>query len=148
MLTLKDSSKEARPIPTHLRLLLCALRRNFVYGLISYYTPQVKVNHAFIGWQNAFNVLGEIKGRNPVRTVRKASMISLSMVSIMFFFINVAYVAVVPREELRNSGQLIAALFFRRVFGPGLGVKVIPLLVACSCFGNIVGFAIYYHTIC
>lgn len=67
-------------------------------------------------------------------------MISLSMVSVMFFFVNVAYVAVVPREELRNSGQLIAALFFRRVFGPELGVKVIPLLVACSCFGNIVGF--------
>jgi amino acid transporter len=101
----------------------------------------VKVNHAFIGWHNAFNVLGEIRGRDPVQTVRKASMISLSLVSVLFMFVNVAYVAVVPREELRNSGQLIAAIFFQRVFGPGLGVKFLPLLVACSCFGNIVSIS-------
>ncbi|KAF9468063.1 amino acid/polyamine transporter I [Collybia nuda] len=100
-------------------------------------TALVKVNHAFVGWHNAFNVLGEIKGPDPVRTVRKAGIISLSLVSVMFLAVNIAYVAVVPREELRSSGQLIAALFFRRIFGPRLGVRVLPLLVACSCFGNI-----------
>jgi amino acid transporter len=102
------------------------------------YLVQVKVNHAFVGWQNAFKVLAEVKGSDPVRTVRKSSIISLSLVSFLFMFINVAYVAVIPREEIRGSGQLIAALFFRRIFGPWFGVKVLPLLVALSCFGNIV----------
>ncbi|RDB26314.1 High-affinity methionine permease [Hypsizygus marmoreus] len=105
-------------------------------------TALVKVNHAFIGYHNAFNVLGEIKASNPVRTVRKSSIISLSLVSVLFLLVNVAYVAVVPREEIRHSGQLIAALFFHRVFGPTIGVKVLPLLVAFSCFGNIIAVTI------
>jgi amino acid transporter len=73
-----------------------------------------------------------------VRTVRKASGLSLGVTTVLFFFINVAYVAAVPAEEIRNSGQLVAVLFFRRVFGESFGTKVFPLLVALSCFGNIV----------
>lgn len=60
----------------------------------------------------------------------------------VLLFVNVAYVAVIPREGIRDSGQLIAALFFRRVFGPAVGVKVLPLLVACSCFGNIIAVTV------
>ncbi|KAF9003971.1 amino acid transporter [Cyathus striatus] len=105
-------------------------------------TAMVKANHAFIGWHNAFNVLGEVKGRNPVKTVRKAGILSLSLVTILFLLINVAYIAAVPREEIRNSGQLVAAIFFRKVFGRTVGTKVFPLLVACSCFGNIIAVTI------
>ncbi|EDR08557.1 amino acid transporter [Laccaria bicolor S238N-H82] len=105
-------------------------------------TALVKTNHSFIGWQNAFNVLGEVRSRDPVRTVRKASFISLMVATVLFFFINVAYIAAVPREDIRQSGQLIAALFFRRVFGATFGSKVFPLMVACSCFGNIIAVTV------
>jgi amino acid transporter len=98
----------------------------------------VKVNHAFVGWTNAFKVLAEVKSSDPVQTVRKSSIISLLLVSFLYLFINVAYVAVIPKDEIRGSGQLIAALFFRRIFGTRFGAKVLPLLVAFSCFGNIV----------
>lgn len=101
-------------------------------------TALVKTNHAFFGWQNAFNVVGEVKGSSPVRTVRKAGVISLSAVAFVFFFVNVAYVAAIPREEMQKSGQLVAALFFRRVFGHKFGTKMFPMMVACSCFSNIV----------
>jgi len=83
-------------------------------------------------------VLAEVKGSNPVRTIRKASFLSLWLISTLFLFVNVAYVAAVPPEEIRNSGQLVAALFFRRVYGSGITSKLLPLLVALSCFGNIV----------
>lgn len=105
-------------------------------------TSLVKVNHAFVGWHSAFRVLAEVKGSDPVRTVRRSGIISLSLVSLLFLFINVAYVAVIPREEIQGSGQLIAALFFRRVFGPWFGVKVLPLLVALSCFGNLLAVTV------
>ncbi|KAG6851105.1 hypothetical protein H0H93_000985 [Arthromyces matolae] len=105
-------------------------------------TALVKVNHAFIGWHNAYNVLGEVKGPNPVGTVRKSSLIALTLMTALFMLVIVSYVAVVPLEDLRNSGQLIAALFFQRLFGPVIGVKVLPLLVSCSCFGNIIAVAI------
>lgn len=81
--------------------------------------------------------MGEVRSKDPARTVRKAGRISIFFIAVLFLFINVAYVAAVPREVIRESGQLIAVHFFRRVFGE-TGAKVFPLLVALSCFGNIV----------
>ncbi|KAG1798529.1 amino acid/polyamine transporter I [Suillus plorans] len=100
-------------------------------------TALVKTNFAFAGWNNAFNVIGEVHTRDPVRTVRKASMLSLLLVACLFFFVNVAYVAAVPKDEIRNSGQLIAALFFQRVYGESFAGKTLPIMVALSCFGNL-----------
>ena len=98
---------------------------------------QIKSNHSFIGWANAFNVIGEIKSDNPALTVRKAGRISLILVSFFYLFINVAYIAAIPLNEIRSSGQLVAFLFFQRVFG-SRGAMFFPLLVSLSCFGNIV----------
>lgn len=98
----------------------------------------VKANYAYSGWQNAFYVMGEVKGPDPTRTIRKAGFISLSIVAALFVLINIAYVAAIPREEIRNSGQLVAALFFRHVFGDTWGAKMLPSMVALSTFGNIV----------
>ncbi|KAK2460340.1 hypothetical protein APHAL10511_007729 [Amanita phalloides] len=105
-------------------------------------TAMVKTNHSFHGWHNAFYVLAEVKGPHPVRTVRKASILSLYLSATLFLFINMAYVAAVPPDEIRNSGQLVAALFFRRVYGNGVTAKLLPLLVALSCFGNIIAVTI------
>ncbi|KAF9450912.1 amino acid transporter [Macrolepiota fuliginosa MF-IS2] len=102
----------------------------------------VKANHSFIGWQNAFNVLGEIKSRDPARTARKAGRIALGLTAFLFFFINVSYIAAVPKEEIKNSGQLVAALFFQHVYGYRWGVKILSYLVALNCFGNLVAVTI------
>ncbi|KAG0695135.1 amino acid permease-domain-containing protein [Suillus ampliporus] len=100
-------------------------------------TALVKTNFAFSGWENTFNVLGEVRTRDPVRTVRKAAFLSLLLVTCLFVFVNVAYVAAVPKDEIKNSGQLVAALFFQRVFGEGFTAKTLPIMVTLSCFGNI-----------
>ncbi|KAG1857928.1 amino acid/polyamine transporter I [Suillus tomentosus] len=105
-------------------------------------TALVKTNFAFAGWNNAFNVIGEVHTRDPVRTVRKASLLSLLLVACLFFFVNVAYVAAVPKDEIRNSGQLIAALFFQRVYGESFAGKTLPIMVALSCFGNLIAMAV------
>ncbi|KAJ8580463.1 amino acid transporter [Rhizopogon salebrosus TDB-379] len=101
-------------------------------------TALVKTNFAFSGWFNAFNVLGEVRTPDPVRTVRKAGLLSLLVVTCLFFFVNVAYVAAVPKEEMSSSGQLVAVLFFQRVFGRGFAAQILPIMVALSCFGNII----------
>ncbi|ETW79981.1 amino acid transporter [Heterobasidion irregulare TC 32-1] len=100
-------------------------------------TALVKTNFAFVGWANSYNVLSEVKGDNPVRTVRNAGLISLSMVTILFFLTNLAYVAAVPAEEIKGSGQLVAALFFSHVYGEHWAARILPVMVACSCVGNI-----------
>ncbi|TFY64544.1 hypothetical protein EVG20_g5906 [Dentipellis fragilis] len=105
-------------------------------------TGLVKTNYAFIGWANAFNVLNEVKGAHPVRTVRNASMLSLALVTVLFFLVNVAYIAAVPLDEMKNSGQLVGALFFGRVFGGHWVSKVLPMMVALSCIGNIIAVTV------
>ncbi|KAF7969905.1 hypothetical protein HWV62_25573 [Athelia sp. TMB] len=115
-------------------------------NLNSLTTAFVKINYTFVGWHNAFNVLGEVKGPNRVRTIRKASLISLALASFLFFFINLAYVAAIPREELRSSGQLVAALFFRRVLGDTWAAKLLPALVTLSCFGSMASNSPFHST--
>ncbi len=101
-------------------------------------TALVKTNFAYFGWSNAFNLLGEINGTNPVRTVRNAGFISLGVVTILFLTVNFAYIAAVPLDEIKRSGQLVGALFFQHVFGGHWAPKILPVLVALSCVGNIV----------
>ncbi|OJA19107.1 hypothetical protein AZE42_10367 [Rhizopogon vesiculosus] len=107
-------------------------------NLNSLATALVKTNWAFSGWHNAFNVLGEVHTPDPVRTVRKAGFISLLLTTFLFFFVNVAYVAAVPKDEISSSGPLIAALFFQHVFGKGFTAQILPIMVALSCFGTII----------
>jgi amino acid transporter len=105
-------------------------------------TALVKTNYAYFGWSNAFNVLGEVGGTSPVRTVRNAGFISLGIVTTLFLTVNFAYIAAVPLDEIKRSGQLVAAQFFQHVFG-GMhwASKILPVLVALSCVGNIVSEA-------
>ena len=98
------------------------------------------------GWHNAFYVMAEVKGPDPARTIRKAGILSLSLVATLYIFVNVAFVAAVPPEEIRTSGQLVAALFFKNIFGNTMTAKVLPLLVALSCFGNIVSKSQFHMT--
>ena len=102
-------------------------------------TALVKTNYAYVGWANSFNLLGEVHGTSPVRTIRNAGFISLGIVTILFVTVNLAYIAAVPLDEIKGSGQLLGALFFQHVFGMHWASKILPVLVAFSCVGNIVG---------
>ncbi|KAH9063884.1 amino acid transporter [Lactarius vividus] len=100
-------------------------------------TALVKTNFAYTGWSNAFNVLGEVKGKSPARTARNAGLISIGIVTVLFLTVNVAYIAAVPLDEIKGSGQLVGGLFFEHVFSGHWASKILPILVAFSCVGNI-----------
>lgn len=106
---------------------------NWNWGIIT--KALFKVFYSYAGLENINNVLNEVK--DPVKTLRSVTMTALVTTCIMYLLINIAYFLVVPLEELRGSGELIAALFFKRIFGPGLGGRVLPLAVALSAFGNV-----------
>jgi amino acid transporter len=83
------------------------------WGIIS--TALFKVFYAYAGLQNANNVVNEIV--NPVRTLKTAATTALVVSCAVYFLVNVAYFLVVPLEDIKESGELIAALFFERLFG-------------------------------
>jgi amino acid transporter len=103
------------------------------WGIIS--TALFKVFYSYAGLQNVNNVLNEVK--NPVKTLKSASTAGLVTACILYLLVNIAYFMIVPIEEIKNSGELIAALFFERIFGPALGRILLPLVVAISAVGNV-----------
>ncbi|KAJ3520996.1 hypothetical protein NM208_g13488 [Fusarium decemcellulare] len=80
------------------------------WGVIA--TSLFKVFYSYAGLDNVTNVMNEVK--NPVRTLRSVALTALATACGMYFLINVAYFLVVPIDEIRGSGELIAALFFER----------------------------------
>ncbi|PSN65237.1 high-affinity methionine permease [Corynespora cassiicola Philippines] len=99
----------------------------------------VSINFAYTGYANAFNVVAEIK--NPFPTLKKIAPLSLIIVAILYILANVAYFAAVPAAEIRESGELAAAMFFEAVFG-GKAAQGLPALIAVSAAGNIMAVII------
>lgn len=103
------------------------------WGTIS--TALFKVFYSYAGLNNVSNVLNEV--RNPVRTLKSVSITALITACILYSLVNVAYFIVIPLDEIKESKELIAALFFEKVFGPTVGKVILPLAVALSGVGNV-----------
>ncbi|KAI2617193.1 amino acid transporter [Hypoxylon sp. NC1633] len=98
-------------------------------------TSLFKVFYSYAGLSNLNNVMNEVK--DPVRTLKSVSLTALVTACLLYLLANLAYVAVVPIEEIKQSGQLVSALFFERTFGPNVGKRFLPLAVALSAAGNV-----------
>lgn len=91
-----------------------------------------KVLYSFAGLDNVNNVMNEVK--NPVRTIKTVGPAGLLTACIVYVLINVAYLAVVPLDQIKQSRELIAALFFQKL---GLGRVFLPVAIALSAAGNV-----------
>lgn len=100
-----------------------------------YATALLKVLYCFRGYSTANQVLSDV--RDPVRTLKVAAPVALTLVSVAYLAINVAFFLVVDKDEFCSAGVVMAAVFFRKVFGDGLAVHILPLFVVVSAAGNI-----------
>ncbi|UPX09912.1 low-affinity methionine permease [Ascochyta rabiei] len=103
------------------------------WGTIS--TALFKVFYSYAGLNNVNNVLNEV--RNPVRTLKSVSITALVTACILYSLVNIAYFIVIPLDEIKESKELIAALFFEKLFGATIGKVILPLAVALSGVGNV-----------
>lgn len=106
---------------------------NWSWGIIS--TAVFKVSYSYAGLGNVNNVLNEVK--DPVRTLKSVGPIALLTACVFYLLVNIAYFAVIPLQEIKDSGELVAALFFDRLFGNSIGKTVLPLAIAVSAAGNV-----------
>ncbi|KPM38200.1 hypothetical protein AK830_g8354 [Neonectria ditissima] len=101
----------------------------------------VSIVFSYAGYNNAFNVVNEIK--NPIPTLRKNSSVALIIVFILYFFCNIAYFAVVPKAEFAEAKQIAASLFFNKLFKDSkAAANVLNFLVLLSAFGNLLAVLI------
>ncbi|KAK4198666.1 putative high-affinity methionine permease [Triangularia verruculosa] len=101
------------------------------YGVV---TALYNVIWSYIGYSNANYALSETK--NPVRTLKIAAPLAIGVISILYMFVNIAYFAAVPRDEILSAQRLVAASLFRNVFG-ATAERALSVFVALSAFGNV-----------
>jgi amino acid transporter len=89
---------------------------------------------SYIGYSNVNYALSEVK--DPVRTLKKAAPTALILTSILYMLVNIAYFAAVSKEEIASSGRILAAQFFRNVWG-AQAERALSVFVALSAFGNV-----------
>lgn len=89
---------------------------------------------SYVGYSNANYALGEIK--NPIKVLRVAAPSAFVLLAIIYIFVNVAYFAVVPAEDIATSGRIVAASFFKYAFGD-TAEKAASVFVALSALGNV-----------
>ena len=95
----------------------------------------VSVLWAFDGWADLSFVAGEVK--DPRRTMPRALITGTIAVIVIYLLANVAYLAVLPVEEIRNS-PLVAADVAQRLLGAA-GVTFVGVTVMVSTFGTLNG---------
>ncbi|KXJ20185.1 b(0,+)-type amino acid transporter 1 [Exaiptasia diaphana] len=85
---------------------------------------------AFDGW-NALNyVAGDLQ--NPAKNLPRAMLMALPLVTLCYVLVNIAYLSVLTPAEIISSSAV--AVSFGEKLNP-VFLAVMPLLVACSCFG-------------
>ncbi|KXT18641.1 hypothetical protein AC579_9802 [Pseudocercospora musae] len=97
-------------------------------------TALFKVLNSYQGWSNAAYVANEIK--DPVRTLKIAGPVGLGICGACFLFVNISYFAAATPEEVANSGNTVASLFMKNVFGE-TAQRVLSAFIATSAFGNV-----------
>lgn len=63
------------------------------------------VYRAFVGYQNASYALSEVK--NPVLTLKNASVISISIIATIYVLVNIAYFAVVSKKDMLDNNSIV-----------------------------------------
>jgi APA family basic amino acid/polyamine antiporter len=93
----------------------------------------VSVLWAFDGWADLSFVAGEVK--DPRRNLPRAILIGTCAVIAIYLLANLAYLAVLPVEEIRRS-KLVAADVAQRLVGAP-GVVFVAITVMLSTFGTL-----------
>lgn len=123
------------PESSSLKLDWTSIWAGSVWNLEALATGLFKVFYSYAGAENLNNVLNEVK--NPVKTLRSVAPKALATMCVLYVLINIAYLLVIPLEEIKESKELIAALFFTRTFGDSIGRIILPLVIASSAVGNV-----------
>ena len=118
-----------------------ALHLGFPGGLIvALCVAQVGSLFASDAWNNVTFTAGEVK--NSRRNVPLALALGTGIVIGLYFFANLAYVAVLPMDEIRHApADRVASAMLRAIF-PALGASAMAVAFMVSAFGCMNGMVL------
>lgn len=95
----------------------------------------------YLGYYNICNLGDEV--RNPARTIPRAVITSVIVVAVLYLFMNISIIAVVPWQDAMESKQ-IAGLFMETLYGRRVAVIFIGVIlwtVIASMFSITLGYS-------
>ncbi|KAI1298405.1 amino acid/polyamine transporter I [Xylaria venustula] len=104
-------------------------------GAYGYANALLSIIYSYKGWENANYVVSELK--HPRKTLAVAAPLAVGGVTILYVLANVAYFAAISKKDLATSEALVAAVFFKNIFGDSAGARSLPVFVALSNIGNV-----------
>lgn len=106
----------------------------------SFANAVIRGTFAYGGWNSIHTVTNEII--DPVRTLKIAGPVALTIITITYITINIAYLVVIPNDEIVSSGQLVGSLLFEKLFGYQVGRHILTMSAALCAGGNV--FVVMY----
>ncbi|KIK58271.1 hypothetical protein GYMLUDRAFT_246296 [Collybiopsis luxurians FD-317 M1] len=100
----------------------------------AFVTGLYNVIWSFVEYSTANYALSEV--RDPVRTIKRAVPMAMLAVTAVYMFINIAYFAVVSKNDILGSKRIVAALFFRNLFGEKME-RALSVFIALSTLGDL-----------
>ncbi|KAF9074561.1 APC amino acid permease [Rhodocollybia butyracea] len=100
----------------------------------AFVTGLYNVIWSFVGYSTANYALSEV--RDPVNTIKRAAPLAMIAVFFVYIFVNIAYFAVVSKNDILGSKRIVAALFFRNLFGEQME-RALSVFIALSTLGNL-----------
>ncbi|KAK6340905.1 hypothetical protein TWF696_009218 [Orbilia brochopaga] len=96
-----------------------------------------QVIFAYTGWENANYVLSEVK--NPTKTLKWSAPIAVTTVAILYILANIAYFAVLTKQEIiEGTANAVAVSFFRKLkVAESFSNNAVPTFIGLSALGNV-----------
>lgn len=91
-----------------------------------------KVFYVFDGFNYLSYSASELK--NPTVNLPRCTIVGVTLTTILYFLINIGFLAVVPLKEFIGAGEVLGAVFAEKVFGTLVGQRIVPFLIASCAF--------------
>lgn len=104
-------------------------------GAFNYSIALLRILYAYKGWDNCNAIMGEIK--NPAKTMGVAGPVAIGLVTVLYTACTLSYFVAIPKDEIANSGAIIAGKFFFVIFGKNAASRILPFCVSLSNLGNV-----------
>ncbi|KAI9261734.1 amino acid/polyamine transporter I, partial [Sporodiniella umbellata] len=99
----------------------------------SYANAIYYVISAYAGWSNLNFVMDELV--DPIRNLPRCAVTAVSLVTLLYFLANVAYLSVLSIDTIIHSNATVASNIFSTAFGGVFGSRILPMLTGLSSFG-------------
>lgn len=102
----------------------------------------IQTVYSYLGYYNVCHLGSEIK--QPGKNIPKSIFISIVGIAILYLFMNVSVMSVMPWQSIRNNDRHLVSSFMKVVYGDTAGI-VVTVLIVCialsSLFAVVLGYS-------